>query len=97
VLFERMIRKISHKGLREYWKKGNPRRINADWIRRIDRILNALDVAQSPADMDLPGFRLHVLKGEYDGFHAVTVSGNWRIVFRFEGTDTTDVDLVDYH
>ncbi len=47
--------------------------------------------------MDLPGFRLHPLKGDLAGYWAVTVSGNWRIVFRFAGTDATDVDLVDYH
>ena len=47
--------------------------------------------------MDLPGFRLHMLKGNYEGFYAVDVSGNWRIVFRFEGRDTTDIDLIDYH
>ncbi len=53
--------------------------------------------AQNPADMDLPGFRLHLLKGDYKGFYAVDVSGNWRIVFRFEGSDTADIDLTDYH
>lgn len=47
--------------------------------------------------MDLPGFRLHPLKGDFSGFYAVKVSGNWRIVFHFEGADATDVDLVDYH
>ena len=47
--------------------------------------------------MDLPGFRLHPLKGNLADFWAVTVSGNWRIVFRFEGAHASDVDLVDYH
>lgn len=47
--------------------------------------------------MDLPGYRLHPMKGEYDGFYAVEVSGNWRVVFRFDGDDATDVDYLDYH
>lgn len=92
-----MIQRIRHRRLRQYWEKGQARRLNAEWLARIDRILNALDLAQAPADMDLPGFRLHMLKGDYKGFYAVDVSGNWRIVFRFEGSDTTDIDLIDYH
>ena len=92
-----MILNIKHKGLRNVWEKEETRRLNQDWIDRIDRIMNALDKAQAPADLDLPGFRLHMLKGNYQGFYAVNVSGNWRIVFRFEGSDTTDIDLTDYH
>lgn len=92
-----MIQRIKHKGLREFWEKGDARRLNPDWLNKIDRILNALDLAQTPADMDLPGFRLHMLKGEYKGFCAVDVTGNWRVVFRFEAPDVTDVDLIDYH
>ncbi|GMQ81557.1 MAG: hypothetical protein BMS9Abin05_0989 [Rhodothermia bacterium] len=57
----------------------------------------ALDQRQTAADMDFPGFRLHRLKDEYQGFYAVDVSGNWRIVFRFDGRDTSDIDLIDYH
>lgn len=92
-----MILKIRHKGLRAFWEKGTTRGLHQDWVSRIDRILGALDQAQTPADMALPGFRMHALKGDYEGFYAVNVSGNWRIVFRFEGSDTTDIDLVDYH
>ncbi len=92
-----MILRIRHKGLREFWEKGQARRLNADWLDKIDRVLNALDLAQTPADMDLPGFRIHMLKGEHKGYYAVDVTGNWRIVFRFKGPDTTDVDLIDYH
>ena len=92
-----MILNIKHKGLRSFWEKEETRRLNQDWLDRIDRIMNALDQAQTPTDMDLPGFRLHMLKGDYQGFYAVNVSGNWRIVFRFEGSNTTDIDLIDYH
>jgi len=56
-----------------------------------------LDRAIRPDDMSLPGFRLHPLKGNLAGFWSVTVSANLRIIFRFEGGDATDVDLVDYH
>ena len=93
-----MIRKIKHKGLRTFWEKEDARRLNQDWVRRIHRILIALDTARIPDDMDFPGWRLHPLKGEYEGCYAVKVSGNWRIIWRFDQTgDATDVDLIDYH
>jgi len=56
-----------------------------------------LDDAVGPADVDLPGYRLHPLKGALDGFWSITVSANWRMTFRFESGDAHDVDLVDYH
>jgi proteic killer suppression protein len=64
---------------------------------RIRDVLAHLDRAQLPADLDLPGYRLHALKGRLKGYWSVTVSGNWRIVFRFEDGSAFDVDLVDYH
>jgi toxin HigB-1 len=60
-------------------------------------ILARLDAASAVADMDLPGFRLHPLKGELKGFWAVTVRANWRVIFRFAEGDALDVDYVDYH
>jgi proteic killer suppression protein len=60
-------------------------------------ILARLDAAGAIADMDLPGFRLHPLKGEFKGFWAVKVRANWRVIFRFAGRDALDVDYVDYH
>ena len=60
-------------------------------------ILARLDAASMVADMDLPGFRLHPLKGELKGFWAVTVRANWRVIFRFAEGDALDVDYVDYH
>lgn len=92
-----MIRNIRHKGLRLFWKKGQTKGLNQDWVKKIDRILSVLNAAANPADMNLPGYRLHPLKGEFAGFYAVDVSGNWRIIFRFENNDATDVDLIDYH
>lgn len=67
-------------------------------MSRIRRVLGILDAAGSIETLNLlPGMRLHPLKGDLDGFWSVSVSGNWRIIFRFETTDFYDVDLVDYH
>ncbi len=60
-------------------------------------MLARLDVATRPEQLDLPGFRLHPLKGEFAGYWSITVRANWRIIFRFEEGDAADVDLVDYH
>ena len=92
-----MILTIRHKGLRALWEKGDAKRLNPEWAPKLRRILHALEMAQTPADLDFPGWRLHPLKGNYKGYYAVDVSGNWRLVFRFEGADTTDIDLLDYH
>ncbi|MCY4282511.1 MAG: type II toxin-antitoxin system RelE/ParE family toxin [Gammaproteobacteria bacterium] len=77
-----MIVNPRHKGLKLLYDKGDWRRINPDHAARIERILARLDEAVKPADMDLPGFRLHPLKGSYAGYWAVDVSGNWRVVFQ---------------
>jgi toxin HigB-1 len=60
-------------------------------------VLAHLNQAAMPTDLDLPGYRLHPLKGDLKGYWTVTISGNWRIIFRFEDGDALDVDLVDYH
>ena len=93
-----MIGKIRHKGLRAFYEKGQTKGLHPDWINKIQRILTLLDAASEPAGMDLPGFYLHSLKGDLHGFWAVRVTGNWRIVWRFdENGNPTDVDLTDYH
>ena len=56
-----------------------------------------LDDAATPSDLDLPGYRLHPLKGTLKGYWSISISGNWRLIFRFEEGDAYDVDLVDYH
>ena len=63
----------------------------------IERMLDRLDAAVVPEDMDLPGFKFHELKGKRKGIYAVSVSGNWRITFKFDGEGAFDVDLEDYH
>jgi proteic killer suppression protein len=92
-----VIRTFRHRGLQRLYRKGDPSRLRADQVRRIADVLAHLDQAQRPADLDLPGYRLHPLKGEKKGLWSVTVSGNWRIVFQFTDSDAYDVDLVDYH
>jgi len=68
-----------------------------DHVAKLRDILSRLDAAGTVRDMDLPGFRLHPLKGELKGFWAVTVRANWRVVFRFAEGDALDVNYIDYH
>jgi proteic killer suppression protein len=75
----------------------NPSGIRADQAARIRDVLAHLDRAEMPADLDLPGYRLHALKGDLKGHWSVTISGNRRIIFRFADGDAFDVDLADYH
>jgi proteic killer suppression protein len=92
-----MIRRFRHKGLARFFETGDTRGINAQQAAWLRVLLTSLNIAQSPAEMSLPGYRLHQLKGERKGQWAVSVSGNWRLVFEFEGEHATNVDLVDYH
>ena len=92
-----MIRSFRHRGLKNFYEKDNPKGLRADQVEKIARILSRLDEADRVAGMGLPGFKLHPLKGNLKGFWAVSVSGNWRIIFRFEGGHAHDVDLRDYH
>ncbi|HMD86969.1 MAG TPA: type II toxin-antitoxin system RelE/ParE family toxin [Terriglobia bacterium] len=71
--------------------------MNTQQAKRLRRLLASLATATSPMNMNIAGYQLHPLMGERKGEWAVSVSGNWRLVFRFEGENATDVDLVDYH
>ena len=92
-----MIVGFKHRGLKRLFEQGDKSQVGADMLQKVENILAVLNRAGRPDDMDLPGFRLHPLKGERQGHWAVTVRANWRIVFRFEGADAADVDLLDYH
>ena len=92
-----MIRTFRHKGLEAFFTKDDPRKILADRVDRITRLLDRLEGAKVPQDMNLPGWGSHELKGRRKGEYVVSVSGNWRITFRFEGVDAFDVNLEDYH
>ena len=92
-----MIRSFRHRGLKRLYERGDRSRIPPDLLDRTKRILARLEIAQQIQDMRLHSYRLHPLKGELKGFWSVTVSGNWRIIFRFDSGNAFDVDLVDYH
>ncbi|WP_455380855.1 type II toxin-antitoxin system RelE/ParE family toxin [Acidihalobacter prosperus] len=92
-----MIKKFSHRGLERFFTKGTKSGIQAEHEKRLRLILARLQASTSPEDMNLPGLRLHELKGKRKGTWAVDVSGNWRITFRFSGTDAVDVNYEDYH
>lgn len=92
-----MIRTFRHKGLRRLFEAGRSRGVSADLARRLIRQLDLLNRAASPRDMDLPGYRLHELKGARAGTWSVSVSGNWRLTFTFLEGDAFEVDLEDYH
>ena len=92
-----LITSIRHKGLRKFFSEGDHRGIPAEFAPRIERLLDRLDSCVKPDDMNLPGYKFHPLKGERKDSFAVSVSGNWRITFRFVGENAVDVDLEDYH
>ena len=92
-----MIRRFRHKGVERFFRSGDTSGINTQHAARLRRLLTTLNRSVGSAGMSLPGYRLHRLKGERAGQWAVSVSGNWRLVFEFEGDDATNVDLVDYH
>ncbi|MYE58498.1 MAG: peptidase [Alphaproteobacteria bacterium] len=92
-----MIRNFRSRGLRLLYERGDRRRVSTTHVNKIERILARLDQVESPNEMNLPGYRLHPLKGDLAGFWSVTVSGNWRVIFRFADGHASDVDLVDYH
>jgi len=92
-----MIRSIRHKGLKRLYQDDDPRGVIREHAAKLRDILARLDAAGTVSDMDLPGFRLHPLKGELKGLWAVTVRANWRVIFRFAEGEALDVDYVDYH
>ena len=92
-----MIKKFNHKGLKDFFEIGNKKGIQERHAKRLRLILIRLHSSQTAEDMDLPGFKLHSLKGNFQGYFAVTVSGNWRVIFKFDGDNAISVDYFDYH
>ena len=92
-----MIEHFRHKGLKRLFQQGEAKGISPDLLEKLEHILFVLSRARRPEDMNLPGFRLHRLKGDLKGFWSVIVRANWRVIFHFEGGDAFDVDLIDYH
>ena len=91
-----MIRSIRHKGLKRLYKDNDPRGVTAQHSPKLRDILARLDAARGPADLALPGFRLHRLKGDYKDYWAIMVQANWRVIFRFADHGVLDVDYIDY-
>jgi len=92
-----MIKSWRHKGLKDFFLEGTKKGIRPDMADRLRRRLDVLDAVNSLQALGLPGFRLHPLSGELMGRHAISVTGNWRITFRFEDGDVFEADLEDYH
>ena len=92
-----MIASFKHRGLKKLYDDDDHRGLSTAHVEKIKRILARLDETVEVRNMALPGFGLHRLKGKLSGMWAVSVSGNWRIVFRFDNGKVYDVDLIDYH
>lgn len=92
-----MIKTFRHKGLKAFFEEGSMAGIQAAHAPKLARQLARLDQSQNAQDMNLPGWKLHPLKGELKGYFSVWVNGNWRMTFTFEGTHAVLVDYQDYH
>ena len=92
-----MIKSFRHKGLRKLFETGIASGVQASHAKRLRMQLAALDTATSIEDMDIPGFRLHALKGEMRGRWSISVNGNWRVTFEFQDGNTYVLDYEDYH
>jgi proteic killer suppression protein len=92
-----VIRSFKHRGLKALYDGRTAKRVAPEHVEKLRDILAVLERSRTPQDMDLPGMRLHALKGVLKGHYAVSVSGNWRVTFRFEDGHAVDVDYADYH
>ena len=92
-----MIRSFKHKGLKKFFEQGSIAGIIPDHESRLRRMLGYLDRAKYVEDMNLPGYKLHPLKGEMKDLWSMTVNGNWRMTFKFENGDAFILDYQDYH
>lgn len=92
-----MIKSWQHKGLKQFFLTGKKSGIIPAHETRLKIILQALNAANDPKQLNLPGFGFHPLKGNLKGYYAITVKANWRIIFKFEQEDAVLVDYIDYH
>ena len=92
-----MIRNFRHKGLQRFWVRSDPSGLRPDWIRKVERLLNAVHIPTRSDELAIPGTGFHALRGDQKGRYAMTVSRNWRLTFGWEGEDAVDLDLEDYH
>lgn len=96
-MFVFMIESLRHKGLRVFFEQDDASKLPSHHVEKIRRILYRLDEAITIEDMNVIGWALHPLMGNYKGFWSVKVNGNWRIIFRLEAGNAYDVDYLDYH
>ena len=92
-----MILSFRHKGLESFFRTGRVAGVQPMHAKRLRELLTALNAASGPKDLGRPSWRLHGLSGDRAGFHSVTVQANWRLTFRFVGTDVELLDYLDYH
>ena len=89
--------RIRHKALRRFYLTSEPKGLPGAMVGRVAERLSVMAAAVGPGDLNLPGYRLHALKGDLAGWWSIRVTGNWRLICRFEDGEAVDVDLVDYH
>jgi toxin HigB-1 len=92
-----MIRRFRHRGLKIFYENDDRRGVKAAYVDKTARVMARLDVVTRPEELNLPGFRLRRLEGEFAGYWSVTILGDWRIIFRLDLGNTIDVDLIEYH
>ena len=92
-----MIESFRSKALKRYWTKGDDAGIRPEWRKKVRIVLSRLDMARDPAEMNVPGFGFHALKGDQAGRFAVWVSRNWLITFSWNGENAKEVEMEDYH
>jgi len=92
-----MIAGIKHKGIRLYYEEGNGTKLPAEQLSKIRRVLGMLEAVNSEKDIKALGSGIHMLKGEFAGYWSIHITGNYRIIFRFEDRDIYDIDYLDYH
>ncbi|MDR6227977.1 proteic killer suppression protein [Pseudomonas sp. SORGH_AS199] len=88
---------VQAQGPGDLFKTGSTKGIQPAHAKRLTLVLGVLDQATSSDEIDMPGFRLHPPKGKLTGYGSLSISGNWRVIFRFDGTDTELIDYLDYH
>jgi len=91
-----MIKSFEHKGLKVFFETGRKSGIQPDHADKLKRLLSRLDIAKTAQDVNLPGWRLHLLNGDLAGYYSIGVNGNWRVIFKFEGDDVILVNYLDY-
>lgn len=92
-----MIQSFKHKGLRKFYETGSKAGIQTVHTKRLRLMLAALDTAQTIEDMNIPGFKLHSLKESLENIWSISVSGNWRLTFKFENGNIYLLNYEDYH